>query len=77
MLRVFILSNTPPYSGEALLSLEEREEFFPHIFELCNNLQYIDINTEARQYQRWLRDGSPPSDISDNDEVLIPEWNIS
>ena len=77
MLRIFILSN--PYSCTPPLSLEERKEYFPQIFELCNNLQYIDIDikTEERHYQRWLRDGSPPSEISDDNEVLIPEWNIS
>jgi len=43
ILRVFILSN--PYSCTPPLSLGECKEYFPQIFELCNNLQYIDINT--------------------------------
>lgn len=77
MLRVLILSKSSPRSCGNLLSLEERFTYFPQVFELCKNLQRIDIDTGEQRYQRWLRDGSLPSYISDFDEVLLPEWNIS
>ena len=62
-----------PFGGH-LLSLEEREVYFPQVFALCESLQHIDINIEAQTYQRWFRDGSP-SDIFDVDEVLLPDWS--
>ena len=66
MLRVFILPDPPPRDQWGrLLSLEECETEFPPLFGLCKNFQRIDINIEERIYQRWLRDGSPPSYISD------------
>ncbi|KIM34724.1 hypothetical protein M413DRAFT_33072 [Hebeloma cylindrosporum] len=77
MLRVFILSNSSYRDRGSVLSLEEREAYFPQLFESCTNLQHIDINTEGRAYQRWFRDGSAPSDIPDVDDVLLPEWHIS
>jgi hypothetical protein len=77
MLRVFILSSPSPCDWESLLPLEEYETDFSSLFELCKNLQRIDINIEERIYQRWLRDGSPPSYISNFYEVLLPDWDIS
>ncbi|KIM47279.1 hypothetical protein M413DRAFT_271990 [Hebeloma cylindrosporum] len=77
MLRVFILSNRSRTGWRALLSLREREAYFPQVFTACDILQHIDINIEALKYQRWFRDGSPNRPVFEVNEVLLPSWNIS
>ena len=66
-----------PRDWGSVLPPKECETDFSPLFERCKNLQRIDINIEERRYQRWLRDGSPPSYISDFHEVLLPDWDIS
>ena len=78
-LRVFIFS-TPSHRDWGVLSPPESyEEYIPQIFANCKILQHIDISTgtEARTYKRWFRDGSPPRDIVEVDEVLLSCLNIS
>jgi hypothetical protein len=76
-LRVFVLSNPSPDDQQSVLSLEEREAYFPQIFTMCKVLQHIDINIRPETYQRWFRDGSPTGLLFGVDEVLLPSWNIS